>query len=117
MLSLSSTARIYLCCQPIDMRKSFDGLAAATASLLGQTPTSGHYFVFVSRRRKLLKILCWEGDGYAIWSKRLEQGQFNLPKNVAEKTTINIRDLHILIDGIKPAGFFKRYWQNQIKKS
>ena len=117
MLSLSSTARIYLCCQPIDMRKSFDGQAAAKAGLLGQTPTSGHYFVFVSRRRKLLKILCWEGDGYAIWSKRLEQGQFNLPKNVAEKTTINIRDLHILIDGIKPAGFFKRYWQNQIKKS
>jgi transposase len=38
------------------MRKSFDGLAAATASLLGQTPTSGHYFVFVSRRRKLLKF-------------------------------------------------------------
>jgi len=44
MLSLSSTARIHLCCQPVDMRKSFDGLAAAVASLLGQTPTSGHYF-------------------------------------------------------------------------
>jgi transposase len=113
MLSLSSTARIYLCCQPIDMRKSFDGLAAAAASLLGQAPTSGHYFVFVSRRRKLLKILCWEGDGYAIWSKRLEQGQFNLPKNIDGKPVIDIRDLHMLIDGIKPAGFFKRYDKNK----
>ena len=95
MLSLSSTARIHLCCQPVDMRKSFDGLAAAVASLLGQAPASGHYFVFVSRRRKLHKILCWEGDGYAIWSKRLERGQFNLPKNVYGNPVISIRDLHI----------------------
>jgi len=116
MLSLSSTARIHLCCQPVDMRKSFDGLAAVVASHLGQTPTSGHYFVFVSRRRKLLKILCWEGDGYAIWSKRLEQGQFNLPKNVNGNPVISIRDLHMLIDGIKPARFYKRYSQIHNKK-
>ena len=109
MLSLPSTARIYFCRQPIDMRKSFDGLAAVTAGLLGQTPASGHYFVFMGRRRQLLKILCWEGDGYAIWSKRLEQGQFNLPRTAAGKLTIDLRDLHMLLDGIKPAGFFKRY--------
>jgi hypothetical protein len=57
-----------------------------------------------------------EGDGYAIWSKRLEQGQFNLPKNVAEKTTINIRDLHILIDGIKPLVSLKDTGKIKLKK-
>ncbi len=91
------------------MSKSFDGLAAATASLLGQTPTSGHYFVFLSRRRKLVKILSWEGDGYAIWSKRLEQGQFNLPRSVMGKSTVELRELHMLLDGVRPAGFYKRY--------
>ena len=111
-----SRVRVYLYGQAVDMRKSFDGLAAAMASLLGQTPTSGHYFVFVSRRRKLLTILCWEGDGYAIWSKRLEQGQFNLPKNVNGNPVISIRNLHILIDGIKPARFYKRYSQGHNKK-
>ena len=80
MLSLPPASRIHICHQPQDMRKSFDGLAAATFNLLGQTATSGHYFVFLSRRRKLIKILSWEGDGHAIWSKRLEQGQFNPPK-------------------------------------
>lgn len=109
MLSLSSTARIYLCRQPIDMRKSFDGLAAATVSLLGQTPTSGHYFVFINRRRKLMKILCWEGDGYVIWSKRLERGQFNPSRNPAGNPVIKVRDLHMLIDGVKAAGFYQRY--------
>ena len=67
------------------------------------------YFVFLSRRRKLIKILSWEGDGYAIWSKRLEQGQFNLPKTARGKSAVELRDLHMLLDGIKPAGFFKRY--------
>ena len=117
MLSLSSAASIYLCRQPIDMRKSFDGLAAATVNLLGQTPTSGHYFVFTNRRRKLMKILCWEGDGYVIWSKRLEQGQFNLPRDLSEHSTISIRDLHMLIDGVKPARFYKRYAYNDMKRT
>jgi len=109
MLSMPPGTRIYICHQPQDMRKSFDGLAAATVSLLGQAPASGHYFVFISRRRKLIKILSWEGDGYAIWSKRLEQGQFNLPKTAIGKATLDRRDLLMLLEGIKPAGFFKRY--------
>lgn len=91
------------------MRKSFDGLAAATINLLGQKPNSGHYFIFISKRRKLIKILNWEGDGYAIWSKRLEQGQFNLTKDLTGKTTITLRDLHMLLGGIKASGFYKRY--------
>lgn len=117
MLSLPPASKIYICHQPQDMRKSFDGLAAATVNLLGQTPTSGHYFVFIGRRRKLIKILNWEGDGYAIWSKRLEQGQFNLPKSAKEKSTFALRDLHMLLDGIKPAGFFKRYSLDATKKT
>lgn len=109
MLSLSSASYIYICHQPLDMRKSFNGLAAATINLLGQKPTSGHYFIFISKRRKIMKILNWEGDGYAIWSKRLEQGQFNLPKNLMGKNTITLRDLHMILGGIKASGFYKRF--------
>jgi transposase len=58
MLSLSSTARIYICRQPVDMRKSFDGQAAAK-QLLAQNPASGHFFVFANGRRTLIKILNW----------------------------------------------------------
>ena len=43
---------------------------------LGENPTSGHWFVFINRRRTQIKLLAFEGDGYCVWSKRLEQGQF-----------------------------------------
>ncbi len=108
MLSLSATARIYICRQPVDMRKSFDGLAAAASQLLAQNPASGHFFVFLNGRRTLVKILSWDGDGYCIWSKRLEQGQFNLPRAVGSRLLLDLRDLHAMLDGVKPGAYYKR---------
>jgi transposase len=113
VFGLTARCKIYVCRQPVDMRKSFDGLAAATLSYFGQQPDSGHYFVFISRRLKIVKILSWEGDGYAIWSKRLEQGQFNLPKNSGGDLLITRRELNMLLDGVKPGGFYKRYAKKQ----
>jgi transposase len=61
------------------MRKSFRGLIAMTEAVLRQQPDSGHLFVFVNRRRDLLKLLCWDGTGFCIWYKRLERGTFQIP--------------------------------------
>ena len=58
------------------MRRSFDGLSAMVSHHLGENPISGHWFVFINRRRTQIKLLAFEGDGYCVWSKRLEQGQF-----------------------------------------
>ena len=58
------------------MRCSFDGLSARVRRHLDEDPTSGHWFVFINRRRTLLKILAFDTGGYWIWSKRLERGQF-----------------------------------------
>ena len=73
---LSQPSRLWLCTRPTDMRCSFDGLAALVRQHLGQDPLSGHGFVFINRRRTLLKLLYFDGDGYCVWSKRLERGQF-----------------------------------------
>ncbi len=76
MLSVTPGRRIWLCVQPADMRRSFDGLSALVRTHLGEDPTSGQWFAFINRRRTQIKVLAFEEGGYCIWSKRLEEGQF-----------------------------------------
>lgn len=98
MLRSARGFRIWVCDRPVDMRKSFDTLAAVVENVLRQDPLSGHWFVFVNRRANRMKILCFEGDGYAIWSKRLESGTFVLPRGRCELT---LPELGLVLDGIE----------------
>jgi len=68
--------RVHLYGQPVDMRKSFDGLYAITRQQLGKDPLSGELFVFVGRRGIQVKILYFDRSGLCVWSKRLEAGRF-----------------------------------------
>ena len=79
MLSLALPVDIYLCVAPTDMRKSFNGLWALTVEHLQRDPLAGGLFVFINRRRDLMKLLYWDTDGIAIWAKRLERGSFQIP--------------------------------------
>ena len=102
MLSLPLPVRIFLCTRHADMRKSFDGLAQMVREFLGADPLSGHLFVFRSKRGDRLKLLYWDGDGLAIWYKRLEKGSFRFPPAPADGDGIEIRaaDLILLLDGV-----------------
>ena len=72
MLNLSGEIRVFVCTQPADMRRSFDGLCGMVESIVQQEPLSGHLFVLRNRNRDRLKILYWDRDGLAIWYKKLE---------------------------------------------
>jgi transposase len=61
------------------MRKSFDGLSGLVRSGLGMDPSNGDVYVFLNRRRDRLKLLVWQGDGFALYYKCLEQGTFEYP--------------------------------------
>lgn len=100
MLSLGLTGRIWLAVQPIDARKSFDTLAAVVTTTLGRDPLSGDLFVFVNKRRNRLKILAWQGDGYALFLKRLEKGTFALPDATTTDITLSPTQLALLLGGI-----------------
>lgn len=61
MLGFGGSVRIYYCPTPVNLRKSFDGLAGAVEEYIKQDPESGHVFAFFSRNKKLVKLLQWEG--------------------------------------------------------
>jgi transposase len=92
MLSIPAGVRVFLCVQPTDMRKSFDGLTGLVQSVFDRNILDGHLFLFVNRRRDKLKLLYWDRDGLALWAKRLEVGTFALSQphaivTVARKST------------------------------
>lgn len=102
MLSLSPAIRIFLCTDAVDLRKSFDGLALMVRQFLGGDPLSGHLFVFCNKRRDRVKLLYWDGDGLAIWYKRLEQGSFRFPAPSGDGHGVEIRaaDFAMILDGV-----------------
>jgi len=109
MFALLTARRIYLYRGVCDMRKSFDGLCGIVRTELGANPLSGSLFVFVNRRRSMVKLLYWDRDGLALWFKRLEQGRFSLPGRCADDGSIERRDLAMLLEGIVPKRVEKRY--------
>ena len=108
MLSLSANTRIFIAAGATDMRKGFDGLQGLVLSVLEQDPLSGHLFLFVNRRRDKLKILYWDGDGLAIWYRRLEQGTFQLPQLGADQTSAEIRSEELMNVGQQKAPGYQR---------
>ena len=100
MLSLDGGRRIWLCTRPTDMRRSFDGLSALVRNDLRADPTGGNWFVFINKRQTMLKILSFDGDGYWIWSKRLEAGRFaTRDETRSGKVPLNRTTLLALIEG------------------
>jgi transposase len=102
MLSLAANARIWVCTIPADMRRSFDGLCGLIRTWLNDDPLSGDIFVFRNKSGDRVKILTFEGDGLAIYYKRLEAGTFHFPRAVAGggKLTLRTADLLMLLDGV-----------------
>lgn len=71
---------VFLASGPVDLRGSFDRLAALTRQVLRLDPASGALFLFVNRRRNRLKALWWDRNGYTLLFKRLSKGTFAVPQ-------------------------------------
>jgi transposase len=100
MLSLPASVRVFVCLEPVDMRRAFDGLAALAEQVLRQDPLSGHLFVFGNRRGDRVKVLYWDRDGYALWYKRLEAGVFRFPQGNGAGCEVSLADLALILEGI-----------------
>lgn len=93
--------KVWLCTEPTDMRKQFDGLSALVKHQLNEDPLSGQLFVFINRRQTQMKILYFDRSGYCIWTKRLVQGQFHYRSSASGKQALDWLQLKLLIEGIE----------------
>lgn len=102
MLTLGPSIKVYLARGTTDMRKSFDTLAGAVREVLDEDPLSGHLFVFLGRRRHLIKILYWDGSGFWVLAKRLARGTFAWPEPGDDRKAIELRadELGALLGGV-----------------
>lgn len=96
MIGLPENVSIYLCTEPVDFRKGFDGLTGIVTSTLGHSVTDGSLFLFVNRKRDRIKALWWETGGLTLWYRRLEQGTVELPKPQSGQP-------HLTIDSVELA--------------
>ncbi len=101
MVPLPLCKKVYLYREGVDMRKSFDGLAGLALEKLGKDPLAGDLFVFLNRRRSMIKMLFWDESGYCILAKRLEKGTFEQPSEGDSTTSLKMSDLHLILEGVK----------------
>ena len=99
MFLSSVPKRILAYCEPVDMRKSFNGLVALVQNVLFEDPLSDCLFVFFNRRGNYMKLVTWDRTGYCLFAKRLEQGRFRLPSGET-KQEISERAFRLILDGI-----------------
>ena len=96
-----SLPRVFLCVQPVDFRKSIDGLSLIVEQGLGLDPFADTLYCFLNRRGDKIKILGWERSGFCLWYKRLEKERFHWPKAAdGHVVTLDGRELNWLLDGI-----------------
>jgi len=110
MLAVTSTARIYLYAQNVDMRRSFDGLYAIVQAEFTRDIRLGDYFMFINKRRDRIKIIWFDRDGLAIFMKRLEAGTFQRLDAASDAKSILIdqAQLTMLLSGIDASNIKRR---------
>ena len=85
--------------EPLDLRRSFDGLLAVARKSLSSDVLSGTIFVFINRKQTLMKAVFWDRTGWCVLAKRLERGKFEL-RGEGEKRELLGRDFELFLDGV-----------------
>ena len=115
MLSLPPSVRLFVATQPVDGRKGADSLMVIVRDVFRHDPLSGHLFVFFSKRRDRVRIVYWDRNGIAMWTKRLERGRFRPAFSTDGRLVphaIEAAELALIIEGIDLANAQRRpRWQ------
>lgn len=115
MLSLPPSVRLFVATEPVDGRKGADSLMAMVRDAFLMNPLSGHLHIFFTKRRDRVRIVYWDRDGFAMWTKRLERGRYRLPRQGDGRlvlTAMEAAELMLILEGIDLTGARRRSrWQ------
>ena len=98
---LSLDKQVYIVTGYTDLRRSIDGLAMIVKAQLQLDPYSKALFLFCGRRCDRIKGLLWEGDGFLLLNKRLDNGRFQWPRNETEALLLTPQQTRWLLEGLK----------------
>ena len=98
---ISLVDEIYIVCGYTDMRKSIDGLCALVENELHMDPRRSALYLFCGRRCDRIKGLLWEGDGFLLLYKRLDNGRFQWLRNETEALLLTPQQTRWLLEGLK----------------
>lgn len=107
--------RVCLAVKPVDLRRSFEGLALLVKQALHEDERSSQIFVFTNQRRNRIRLLYWDGTGLWLMTKRLEEGTFAWPKAPEGSAKLRLRAeaLEMLLSGIDLKGARMRPWYEE----
>ena len=80
MFGLEDSRRYYVCQRYVRMNMGINGLSRIVSNELKHPLLNGDVFIIFGKSRQMVKLLCWDGDGFLLYQKRLEKGTFELPR-------------------------------------
>ena len=92
--------KFYLACGYTDLRRGIDRLASIVQQQFQLDPFTSALFLFCGRRRDRIKALYWEGDGFVLLYKRLENGTFQWPRTEQEARPLSPQQFRWLMEGL-----------------
>ncbi|KKB61794.1 transposase [Robbsia andropogonis] len=99
MFRFDDRLKVYLHRDPVDFRYGMNSLSIIVEQAMHLNPMDCSLYIFGNRRRDRVKILCWDGSGFWLMTKRLEASRFIWPDKKAEVVMMTPGVLHALLDG------------------
>ena len=94
-------ATVYVVTGYTDMRKGIDGLAQIVEGSVGKDAYSKAVYLFCGRSNTKMKALVWDGDGFLLLYKRLDNGRYRWPRTECEAKQLTSQQLRWLMDGLE----------------
>ncbi|MFC4356321.1 IS66 family insertion sequence element accessory protein TnpB [Chryseomicrobium palamuruense] len=103
IIDFSMAKNVYIICGNTDMRKGIDGLATLIQDSFEMDPYGESVFLFSGRKKDRYKCLVFDGDGFALLYKRLDNGKLQWPRDESEVRCLSQQEVRWLLEGLSVA--------------